>query len=109
MAFNPTTELYCDTETTGTAYWHGHQPFAVPMCDQDGEMEWVEWEVDPLTRRVRPEKRSLRLLKELMGDPSTDKIFFNAKFDVGQLLHGVGVETRGRIHDGFIAARVCNT
>lgn len=39
-----------DTEGTGLDLRHGARPFFFTMCNQDDELTYWEWEVDPLTR-----------------------------------------------------------
>lgn len=106
---NPTEYLVIDTETTGLRYWHGDRPFAISLCDQDGETEYYQWPVNPVTREVTPDPEELRLLRKRFrlwkGIP---KVLFNAKFDY-LMLKGIGIELQGPIHDMGVAARICNT
>lgn len=41
-----------DTETTGIDLWHGCSPFAYAAVDDDAQVIYEEWEVDPFTRLV---------------------------------------------------------
>lgn len=41
-----------DTETTGKDLRHGAQAFLITTCDESGDNEFWEFDVDPLTRRV---------------------------------------------------------
>jgi DNA polymerase I-like protein with 3'-5' exonuclease and polymerase domains len=45
-------QLTIDTETTGNDFWHGCRPFFVSTCDEDGNVNFWEWDVNPLTRSV---------------------------------------------------------
>jgi hypothetical protein len=39
-----------DTETTGKDFHHGCKPFFVTICDENGDVSFWEWDVDPNTR-----------------------------------------------------------
>lgn len=102
--FLEVTMISLDTETTGLDLHHGARPFFVTLCDQDGNVTFWEWEVDPLTRTptVPPsdvEEIGDRLFSDGYGSPvgqcydeesglyeEEDKtaglIFQNAKFDI---------------------------
>ncbi len=41
-----------DTETTGVDWKHGSRPFFVTTCDEEGQVRYWEWDVNPLTREV---------------------------------------------------------
>src|SRR5687768_4329046 len=99
--FNPTKLLVVDTETTGLRPWHGHMPFAFPMCDQDGNLWYREWKVDPYTRLPEIDKYDLEQMQEWLGNPNLTKIFFNRKFDE-RMLNTIGIALEGKIHDVFI-------
>lgn len=96
-----------DTETTGHNVWTGARPFAVSMCDEDGETRWFEWTVDPKTRMPRPRRGDLREIRAVCRDPGIAKVFFNATFDV-TMLRAIGVEVRGRIDEVQWMAKACN-
>ncbi len=80
----PTRYVAIDTETTGLHRHMGHRPFAAAATFPDGrEMFW------------RDEFTGLR---ELVEDPTLDKVFHNAKFDWG-MLEELGYDVRGRVWD----------
>jgi len=78
------TAISIDTETTGTDLYHGAKPFFVTTCDEEGNQQWWEWDVDPLTREpIIPyaDIKELRLAFSFAGE----FVFQNAKFDVTAL------------------------
>lgn len=76
-----------DTETTGLNTWKGDRPFAAGAAFPDGRR--LFWYKD------------FTGLREIMEDPTTDKVLYNAKFDM-RMLETVGIETRGRVWDPMI-------
>lgn len=106
-----------DTETTGGNARKGDAPFAFSFCNEKGEMGYMEFPVDPKTRRVMYEKHP-EMLEELLDFLASDKIakvMHNAKFDyrmctVG-IAKGIGraVRFRGKIHETMFAAHACNS
>jgi DNA polymerase I-like protein with 3'-5' exonuclease and polymerase domains len=108
----------CDTETTGLRLWKGDAPFAFSFCNEDGETAYLEWRVDPKTRKVIPVKDELRQLIAFFEDESITKVFHNAKFDVRALERGHGiivcgpggaVREGGRVEETVFAAHACNS
>jgi len=101
--------VYVDTETTGLSSFLGDMPHAVSAIndEDDPEIRYVEWLVDPFTRTCSPEKDDLDHLREWCEDPSITKVFWNAKFDM-EMLENIGVRVVGKIEDGVFAARICN-
>ena len=76
-----------DTETTGLDLYHGARPFFVTMCREgDPEPFYWRWDVDPLTRTVRPPKEDLEEIRELLVNPRHELILQNAKYDIAALL-----------------------
>ena len=53
-----------DTETTGLDFEHGAKPFMVQVCDEGGNQQWWEWQVDPLTRQPKIIKNDLKEIRE---------------------------------------------
>lgn len=96
-----------DTECTGVNSWTGSRPFAVSMCDEDGETKWFEWTVDPQTRMPRVRLGDLKEIKAICADPGIVKVFFNASFDI-TMLKAIGVRVRGRIDEVLWMAKACN-
>lgn len=100
--------LVFDTETTGLRAWTGDRPFAFAFGTLEGDTDYVEFPVDPKTRRVMYEKRPAELarLRRLLGDPRTMKIAWNAKFDV-QMCEMAGIPVAGPVRDGMHALHCC--
>jgi hypothetical protein len=42
--------LSLDTETTGLDVYHGARPFFITTCNEQGEQQYWEWDVDPETQ-----------------------------------------------------------
>lgn len=81
-----------DTETTGLDFKHGTKPFFVTTCDDKGNQQYWEWDVDPLTREVdvpSDDKKEIEyLLKPWKVKRKVTKktvAFQNAKFDIKAL------------------------
>lgn len=96
-----------DTETTGINPWKGHRAFCFSFCNEEGETGYVRAEVDPFTRKVIIREGPYTILKMFYEDPSIDKVFHNAKFDV-RMLDMIGIKVRGRIHDTMFAMHCLN-
>lgn len=75
--------LSLDSETTGLDLYLGARPFFVTFFD--GEVNtFFEWDVDPLTRKVKATKADLLEIQSLIS--SADRLILaNAKFDHGML------------------------
>ncbi len=80
-----------DTETTGLNPWRGDRMFST-----------AAWFPDGTKRYWRGEFSGLR---ELLADPSIDKVFQNAKFDL-RMLEFSGFEVRGQVWDTMIMAHL---
>jgi DNA polymerase I-like protein with 3'-5' exonuclease and polymerase domains len=106
--FNPRELLVIDTETTGLRFRQGDMPFAVPLCDENGNTWYTEWRVDPFTRQVHPDAGDIRFLRKLFSNERLQKVTFNRKFDVN-MLRTVGLELAGTVEDAGVAFRVCQT
>lgn len=77
-------KLALDTETTGLDHYHGARPFYVTCCDDQGNLQYWEWDVDPLTRKPKIPKRDLDEIEEIVNN-CDELVFQNAKFDVAAL------------------------
>ena len=73
-----------DCESTGLDLRHGARPYLVTVCFDDGNQQWWEWSVDPLTRRVKSDVQDVAEMIELLE--SADEIIGqNFKFDAAAL------------------------
>ena len=83
----PTRWVAIDTETTGLYPHAGHQPFAAAVVWPDESTEFY-----------RDEGLHVGLLRQIVEDPTIDKVFHNAKFD-WRMLDTFGWTLRGRVWD----------
>jgi DNA polymerase I-like protein with 3'-5' exonuclease and polymerase domains len=100
----------CDTEGTGLSPWKGDRPFGFSFCNEEGETAYVDFPVDPKTRRVLYDKRPAekRMLVDFFQDTRVRKVFWNAKYDVRMIRFGLGIDVQGTIEEGMFAAHSCN-
>lgn len=76
--------LAIDCETTGLDVFHSARPFFVTVCSDEGEQDWWEWNVDPLTREVQMVQDDIDEIRQYVKN--ADKIVGqNLKFDVAML------------------------
>lgn len=102
-----------DCETTGLNPWRPKErwgiepdrPFAVAFWDEEGNSDYVRWEVDPKTRKVLYDTKNLQAVREVMADPTIEKIFHNISFD-HRMLEKAGIESRGKLHDTIFLTHV---
>lgn len=80
-----------DTETTGLSVWRGDRMFCTSAWFPDGTKRYWRGEFSGL--------------RDLLLDPSIDKVFANAKFDMRMLEHS-GFEIKGKIWDIMIFAHL---
>lgn len=108
MRFDPGEIVSIDTETTGLRMFQGDMPFAVSMCNLEGETFYCEWPIDPFTRHVQPRPAELEFIRAVVENPKIAKVFHNAAFDLHHLEENYGIQYRGTIHETKIAARCAN-
>jgi len=72
--------LAFDTETTGVDLWHGCLPFFFAFCNEQGRLDWVEWQVDPFTRLPIINSWELDHVVGLLG--SDEIVAHHAQFDL---------------------------
>jgi DNA polymerase I-like protein with 3'-5' exonuclease and polymerase domains len=91
-----------DTEATGLDLMHGAKPFFVTMCDIEGNVQYWEADVDPLTRQPEWEHIDLVEIEDLIN--SADRLVLqNPKFDSRAL------ETIGCMDGGLPWDKVVDT
>lgn len=99
----------CDTETNGLNPWGGDRPFAFSFANTKSERAYFEFPVCHKTRRVdyRAKPRQFAQLKTFYADPTIEKVFHNAKFDLRNL-EAAGIEVLGPVWDTEIKLRICD-
>lgn len=115
---NRTAPIAVDTETTGLVGFGdliqlGHwpaRPFAFSFTDSFGNDAYIRFPVNPYTREVlyREDLAAYYVLKDFFADPSFDKIFHNAQFDL-RMLASVGLDVKGKVWDTLILAHVADS
>lgn len=75
--------LAFDVETTGTDLIHGCLPYFFAFAHDDGKLEWVEWQVDPLTRLPVINSQDLDCIIDLLE--SDEVVCHHANFDLQAL------------------------
>ena len=76
--------LAIDTETTGLNFVLGAEPFMVTACDEEGNLFYWEFDLDPTTKKIRRNRSTLKDLRETLK--SYDYwVFHNANFDLRAL------------------------
>lgn len=111
-----------DCETTGVDPDHGSRPFFVSLCDSNGKQTFWEWDVDPLTREVRPPAADVRAIQLLVDQTRSwhakggeiaarhRLVGHNLKFDVTALSTiGVSDWPWAACDDTLIAAHLINS
>lgn len=78
--------LSLDTETTGVDFYHGARPYFVTTCTDEGEQQWWEWEVDPLTREPQIPVEDVQAILELI-ESADEMVLQNGKFDAAAIQH----------------------
>lgn len=91
IASKPSLMGAVDTEANGIDLRHGTEVYFVSTCDDRGEIEYWEWDVDPFTRKVfYPQEEVLQVRKRLQS--FTKLILQNCKFDVKALSNIPGLD-----------------
>jgi DNA polymerase I-like protein with 3'-5' exonuclease and polymerase domains len=99
-----------DTECTGLDPWgtmgvdrlnYPALPFAISMCNADGDTTYLRWQVDATTRRVAIEDNTW--LRLVLLDEKVVKVLFNGTYDLRMLELG-GYTIRGEVFDCMLAA-----
>lgn len=103
-----------DWETTGLNLYGNDRGFALALCDEDENTEYIEFKVDPYTRKVAYPKFDNTLtgpilnILGILADPKIAKVGHNVKFDL-TACRVANIEVLGEIHDTQLMARSCNT
>jgi DNA polymerase I-like protein with 3'-5' exonuclease and polymerase domains len=97
-------KLALDTEATGVRLRHGDFPFAVSACDEDGQVWYWEWAVDPFTRIPEIRRSDVAAIKRLIAGKHL--IFHNASFDI-RALALLGIVVTEPYEDTMVAAHAC--
>ena len=76
-----------DCETTGLDLRHGAKPFMVQVCDESGEQQWWEWDVDPETREPVTKATDLYEITQVIAQANRKDgiVLQNPKYDVAAL------------------------
>jgi len=91
--------LATDTETTGLSTRHGCMPFFISCCTDKGKVHYWEWNVNPLTRKVRYREKDVKeflvlaakhsyipgVSKKYHNIPRPGFVYHNTKFDIRML------------------------
>lgn len=94
-----------DCETTGLYPWTGARPFLFTFCNWEGTTGYINWKVDPFTRKVIPKAADLAAMRKFFGNEKIVKAFHNSKFDI-RMLQFSGIEVRGRVEDTLFASHI---
>lgn len=102
----PRPRISCDTETSGKDLRHGCQVFFVTSCNEAGEIQFWEWDVDPLTRKSIVPKKDVEEISKLLAS-DVDVVFQNPKYDMGAF-ETVGIKgcDWSRIWDTLLAGHL---
>lgn len=72
-----------DVEATGLDLRHGAKPYIITTCNEENEITWFEWNVDPITREPEVVEEDLDEIESMLE--SEEIVFQNPKFDIGAL------------------------
>lgn len=107
-----------DWETTGLNLHGTCRGFALALCDEDENTEYIEFPVNPRTREVDyskldfkypiTEHESISRILTILADPVIAKVGHNVKFDL-LCCEKAGIAVLGEVHDTQFMARACNT
>lgn len=94
-----------DCETNGLDFPMGAMPYLVTTCDDDGEIRWWEWDVDPLTRKPTIPQDDVADIAALID--AAELIYIqNAKFDA-RALAAIGIDLPwDKVRDTLVASHL---
>lgn len=79
-----------DSETTGLSIAHGTRPFFISIYHESTGVQYWEWPVDPLTRKVKVDPEDVVEIQALL-DGADRIVGHNLKFDI-RMLAAVGIK-----------------
>ena len=92
-----------DTETLGLH--RTDQPFAISTCDQQGNEELFEWDVDPYNREVNVPKKDVKRFESLIRGKTL--VFHNKSYDIQKLeMIGANLDWRKNSLDTSVISHV---
>lgn len=97
-----------DCETTGLSPWLGCTPFAFSFANEYEETAYYQFDVDPFTREVQWEPGPLAEMKQILEDPTVEKVGHNLSFDRAMMEVRFGIQMQGKLHDTALTAHICN-
>jgi DNA polymerase I-like protein with 3'-5' exonuclease and polymerase domains len=81
-----------DTEDTGLDLFHGAKPYLITVCDEEGNQQFWEVDVDPLTREPQWSQEDIDHVSVSIGSFECDEIVGqNIKFDA-RALETIGIK-----------------
>jgi|688.fasta_scaffold28359_2 DNA polymerase I-like protein with 3'-5' exonuclease and polymerase domains len=88
-----------DTETTGLNFLLGAEPFMVTACDDSANLFYWEFEIDPLTKKIKRNRTTMRDI-QLTLKQYDSWVFHNANFDLRALatLFHIPVQDIKKLH-----------
>lgn len=97
-----------DTETSGVDLRHGAQVYFLTICDENENISYWEWNVDPLTRKVDFHLKDIKEIGILL-DKAKNIVIQNARFDIAAL-KTISLETDredwAKIHDTLFSSHL---
>jgi DNA polymerase I-like protein with 3'-5' exonuclease and polymerase domains len=88
-----------DTETTGLNFLLGAEPFMVTACDLEGNLFYWEFDIDPITKKIKRNRTTLKDIRETLRQYD-DWVFHNANFDLRAIatLFEISVQEVSKLH-----------
>lgn len=96
-----------DTEGTGLDVPHIDAPFAFSFGNVDLETHYLEWDVDPYTRKPTPVAKDVAYMRKLLGS-SKQKVAHNTPYDV-MAMQAFDITVAEPYHDTYIQTKRVKT